>query len=95
MLVTAPVFGDYYQKADTQLWETIGTMGSTAATQYVGFAQTSKHTEATPDTTAAVWKIKKITYDSSGEVLTIKHARPSSKKLYGETWTNRLSATYY
>jgi len=84
---------DYYQSASTLLQAYVGTPGG-VSTSYIGWAGTTKNSTATPSTTEAVWKIRKTVYDSTGEFTEMKHARPSSGKLYGNVWTNRVNATY-
>jgi len=86
---------NYYENAQTMVVDTVGTLGTTVATQYFGWAQTSKYTDADPSTSGAIWKVRKITYDAAGELLTLEHARPTGGKLYGNVWTNRVNLTYH
>ena len=75
--------------------ETLGTVGSGVSTQYFGNVVTTENTVASEKkTTDAVWKIVRIIYDTNGQPTSIKEARPTGGRLYGNVWTNRVAATY-
>lgn len=94
LAVAGLILAEDYELAYTKLWETVGTPGSTAVTQYIGTARTTINSTATPPASAAVWKIQKWTYDAAGNLLEQKTARPSNGALFGNVWTNRAAATY-
>ena len=87
---------DMQQYAEyAKISEWVGTFGTTVATQYVGVARTTKNSTATPSTNAAVWRITKTVYASDGLTINSKQvSRASDGRSFGESWTNRVSATY-
>ena len=74
--------------------EWIGTIGTTAVTQYIGEARTTENSVAIPNISNAIWKITKKTYETNGLPLTVSVARPASGDSYLSIWTNRVNATY-
>jgi hypothetical protein len=74
--------------------EWVGTLGTTAATQYVGYAQTTENTTVSPSTNAAVWHITKKTYDATGLPLSESVARAADGNNHTLEWTNRVAASY-
>lgn len=83
----------YAEYAKVSEW--VGTFGTTVATQYVGVARTTKTSAATPSTNASVWRITKTVFAADGLTITSKQvSRASDGRSFGESWTNRVSATY-
>ncbi len=72
----------------------VGTLGTTTATQYIGYAQTTENTTVAPSTNAVVWHITKKTYDATGLPLSESVARSSDGNNNTLAWTNRVNASY-
>ena len=72
----------------------VGTLGSTAATQYVGYARTTENTTVAPSESAAKWHITKKTYDATGLPLSESVARSATGDTFVSVWTNRVNASY-
>ena len=84
---------DWAEYAKVSEW--IGTFGSTVSTQYVGIARTTKNSTATPAQADSVWRITKTVWGADGLTITSKQvSRVASGNSFGESWTNRASATY-
>lgn len=96
-MVACMSFGQaqFEQPEDTKLISTLGTISSTVATQYWGYAKTTIYTKTALAEEAPIWKIKKYVFNATGNPTSISVARPTSGELYGNVWTNRVNLTYY
>lgn len=88
------VFAEAIRVEPYTIKDWVGTLGTTAATQYVGKAQTTENTTVEPSESAAVWHITKKTYDSTGLPLSESVARSTTGDTFVLAWTNRVNASY-
>ena len=73
----------------------VGTLGTTVATQYVGIARTTKKSSAPPSQSAPVWRITKTVFAADGiTIISKQFTRVTGGRSFGESWTNRVAATY-
>jgi hypothetical protein len=96
LIIIAVATGLYAQQIEEPyvIKEWIGTLGTTAVTQYIGEARTTEYTTNVPSTNSPLWKITKYTYATNGLPLTTSVARTSDGKVGYSIWTNRVNATY-